>query len=90
MADEDLETYNRLPYDPDIDWSDPIKQYDEYGVCIFDPSLNIGTGEAEDMESMSDPGMEETEIVIGVRATAEQERSGADGSDESDPLDGNQ
>ena len=42
------------------------------------------------MESMSDPGMEETEIVIGVSATAEQERSGADGSDESDSLDGNQ
>ena len=90
MADEDLETYNGLPYDPDIDWNDPIKQYDEYGVCIFDPSLNIGTGETEDVESMSDPGMEETEIVIGVSATAEQERSGADGFDESDPLDGNQ
>lgn len=90
VADEDLEAYNGLPYDPDIDWNDPIKQYDEYGVCIFDPSLNIGTGEAEDVESMSDPGMEETEIVIGVSATAEQERSGADGSDESGPLDGNQ
>lgn len=88
VADEDLEAYNGLPYDPDIDWNDPIKQYDEYGVCIFDPSLNIGTGKTEDIESMSDPGMEESEIVIG--ATAEQERSGADGSDESDSLDGNQ
>lgn len=59
-------------------------------LCIFDPSLNIGTGETEDLESMSDPGMEESEIVIGASATEEQERSGADGSDESDPVDGNQ
>ena len=86
VSDEDLKVYNGLAYDENIDWNDPIKQYDEYGVCIFDPSLDIGT---EDIESISDPGLDESEIVIGASPEEEETEEGSeiDESDESNPLD---
>lgn len=86
VSDEDLKEYNGLAYDENIDWNDPIKQYDEYGVCIFDPSLDIGT---KDIESISDPGLDESEIVIGASPEEEETEEGSeiDESDESDPLD---
>ncbi len=86
VSDEDLKVYNGLAYDESIDWNDPIKQYDEYGVCIFDPSLDIGT---KDIESISDPGLDESEIVIGASPEEEETEEGSeiDESDESNPLD---
>ena len=83
VSDEDLGSYNGLAYDPDINWNDPIKQYDEYGVCIFDPSLDIDT---KDIESSSDAGLDESEIVIGG-SPKEEERREADESDESSTVD---
>ena len=29
-------------------YNDPIKKYDDYGVCIYDPSRGIGTDETSD------------------------------------------
>lgn len=85
VTDEDLKVYNGLAYDAAIDWNDPIKQYDEYGVCIFDPSLDIGT---RDIESESDPGLDESEIVIGASPEEEiEEGSEIDESDERSMLD---
>ncbi len=85
VTDEDLKVYNGLSYDASIDWNDPIKQYDEYGVCIFDPSLDIGT---TDIESISDPGLDESEIVIGASPEEEtEEGSEIDESDEDSTLD---
>ena len=85
-----MANYNGLAYDPDINWNDPIKQYDEYGVCIFDPSLAIDATDTatKDIEDISDPGMEESEIVIGG-SKEEKERGEADESDTVDAMDFN-
>ena len=83
VSDEDMGSYNGLAYDSSINWNDPIKQYDEYGVCIFDPSLDINT---RDIESSSDAGLDESEIVIG-ESPKEEERSETDESDESNTVD---
>lgn len=91
-----MANYNGLAYDPDINWNDPIKQYDEYGVCIFDPSLAIDATDTatKDIEDISDPGMKESEIVIGgskeeKEEKEEKERSEADESDTVDAMDFN-
>ncbi len=76
VSDDDIDHYDGSAYDPDIDWNDPIKQYDEYGVCIYDPSLGIG----EEVVQESDEGLSEEEIFGN-------ERSDEDGTYESDPLD---
>lgn len=90
VSEEDMANYNGLAYDPDINWNDPIKQYDEYGVCIFDPSLAIDATDTatKDIEDISDPGMEESEIVIGG-SKEEKERGEADESDTVDAMDFN-
>jgi hypothetical protein len=77
VTDEDLLSYNGKAYDPGINWNDPIKQYDEYGVCIFDPSLDINY---EDIEENSDPGLDESE-------EKEAEGSEIDESSENSTLD---
>lgn len=82
VTDEDLPVYNGQAYDPGIDWNDPIKQYDEYGVCIFDPSLGI---DRKDIEEISDPGIDESEIIIG--GSTDEERSEIDESSTDDTLD---
>lgn len=86
VTDEDLLAYNGKAYDPGINWNDPIKQYDEYGVCIFDPSLDI---DYEDIEENSDPGLDESEIVIGASPEEEEETEGSeiDESSEGSTLD---
>ncbi len=61
VAYEDLSAYNGLTYDESIEWNDPIKQYDEYGVCIYDPSLEIGYSENGSTLESED----ESEITIG-------------------------
>ena len=90
VSDKDLSTYNKKAYDENIDWNDPIKQYDEYGVCIFDPSVDM---ESEEIDESSDKGMDESEIVAteAVEETdEEQEEGGADDeSDTDDSLDHN-
>ncbi len=86
VTDEDLLAYNGKAFDPGINWNDPIKQYDEYGVCIFDPSLDI---DYEDIENISDPGLDESEIVIGASPEEEEETEGSeiDESSENSTLD---
>ncbi len=69
VAEEDMAAYNGQPYDPDIDWNDPIKMYDEYGVCIFDPSQGI---DRRDSLSENSIGSEDMEVTIG--ASKEQSR----------------
>ena len=48
VSEEDERRFNGSSYDGGIDWNEPIKKYDEYGVCIFDPSLGIGIEEEDD------------------------------------------
>ena len=38
VADKDVTKYNGEPYDENINWNDPIIEYDEDGVVIYDPS----------------------------------------------------
>ena len=61
VTDEDLRVYNGLTYDESIEWNDPIKQYDEYGVCIYNPSLEIGYSDDNSTLDSED----ESEITIG-------------------------
>ncbi len=63
VTEEDMAAYNGLAYDPDIDWNDPIKMYDEYGVCIFDPSQGI---DRRDSLSENSIGSEDMEVTIGA------------------------
>ncbi|MCR5339267.1 MAG: hypothetical protein K6E75_12005 [Lachnospiraceae bacterium] len=57
VSPEDEEKYKGQEYDTLIDWNDPIKQYDEYGLCIYDPST--GT----ESEGESDAGLTEQELM---------------------------
>ncbi len=43
-----------------IDWNDPIKRYDEYGLCIYDPSTDTGTETEEGDEGLTDEEVTET------------------------------
>lgn len=63
VAEEDEEKYNGKPYDPEIDWNDPIILYDEYGVVIYDPSLSIGTkSPTVNIDKTSDVGVPAEEL----------------------------
>ncbi len=56
VSPEDEGRYNGGAFDETINWNDPIIQYDESGICIYDPSSGI------DMEG-SDPGIEDEELM---------------------------
>ena len=62
VTDEDAKRYNGKAYDEGIDWNDPIIEYDEYGVIVYDPSQEI---DRREVEETSDAGVDESEIVIG-------------------------
>lgn len=59
ITEEDLETYNGLPYDKGIDWNDPIILYNEDGTIKYDPSNLDSQGT---IENISDPGIEGEEV----------------------------
>lgn len=60
VSEGDAEVYKKDPGTPDIDWNDPIIQYDENGFVIYDPNPDLGyTG----IEDSSDPGVLEEELV---------------------------
>ncbi|MCR5337542.1 MAG: hypothetical protein K6E75_03195 [Lachnospiraceae bacterium] len=65
VAPEDEEKYSGQEYDTVIDWNDPIKQYDEYGLCIYDPSTGTGMEEGSEDASGdgSDAGLLEQEMM---------------------------
>lgn len=68
VSEEDEGKFDGSCFDPGIDWNDPIKLYDEYGVCIFDPSLGIGLEEEET----------EPEEELTAPEEAEEETEGSD------------
>ncbi len=74
VAPEDEETFSKG--EGAIDWNEPIRIYDENGICIYDPS--DGTG----MDEMSDPGIDKEEIEDGgLSETKPEEREEKDGED---------
>ncbi len=81
VEEKDLKAYSGKPYDTAIDWNEPIKEYDEYGVCIYDPSLSIDRR----IDETSDAGVPETELVIGPENTEEGRKN--DGTVKLNPLD---
>ena len=60
MSPEDETIYSGKETDDAINWNDPIIQYDEAGICIYDPSNGIGT--EEEMTEESDEGISDEEI----------------------------
>ena len=38
VDDKDIEVYNGKPYDKNIEWNEPLIQYNEFGRVIYDPS----------------------------------------------------
>jgi hypothetical protein len=50
VSDADAGSYNGRPYDPDIDWNDPIILYNEDGTVKYDPSR---------IEEFSDQGQDD-------------------------------
>ena len=61
VASGDEARYNGKPYDENIDWNDPIIEYDDDGIVIYDPSDPDFMERQEEMEleEKSDKGEEE-------------------------------
>lgn len=61
VASGDEARYNGKPYDENIDWNDPIIEYDDDGIVIYDPSDPDFMERQEEMEleDKSDKGEEE-------------------------------
>lgn len=57
VSPEDEDKYCGQAFDGSIDWNDPIRKYDETGICIYDPS-----DEAYETGENSDPGIKEEDM----------------------------
>ncbi len=55
VAPEDEGSYNGNEFDIGINWNDPVRKYDENGICIYDPESGIGMEE-------SDPGLSDQDL----------------------------
>lgn len=60
VSDADNTKYNGEAYDANINWNDPIIEYDENGIVIYDPSDPLS--KQDYLNKTSDPGLENVEI----------------------------
>ncbi|GEM_PF-3639609 len=65
VDDTDVATYNGEPYDENIDWNEPLLEYNERGDVIFDPSAP-NEEEEEEVEEDDDGTVESVEEASEV------------------------
>lgn len=61
VSEEDEDLYNGNAYDENVNWNDPIKQYDEYNNLIYDPSTGVDKRDENNDSSDSQANNGETQ-----------------------------
>lgn len=91
VSEEDAGDYNGEPFDEDLDWNQSVKEYNEEGVVIFDPTMegydddtkssgtsSIVKNNSEDEDTDADEDLDESD------GSLEDLMNGANGNDMTD------